>query len=148
MKILVAVDGSGCSRKAIEKGFDFLSTGVNSEVKIIGVVDPIPPVASEGYIIFYDYYQKLEDGLRAQMKEVTAEAEKKIGEKLAGKDVFVTSEVLTGNPKKTIVDEAENWGADLIVTGSHGYGFLDRSLLGSVSDFIVHHAPCSVLIVR
>ncbi len=51
-------------------------------------------------------------------------------------------------PKESIVEEAQKWSADLIVLGSHGYGFWERMLLGSVSNAVVHHAPCSVLIVR
>jgi nucleotide-binding universal stress UspA family protein len=42
----------------------------------------------------------------------------------------------------------EGWGADLVVLGSHGYGFLDRLILGSVSQFVLSHATCSVEVVR
>jgi nucleotide-binding universal stress UspA family protein len=47
-----------------------------------------------------------------------------------------------------IVEEAERWGADLIVMGSRGLGAWNRLLLGSVSSAVVHHAKCSVEIVR
>ena len=47
-----------------------------------------------------------------------------------------------------ILDEAESWGADLIVLVSHGYGPLKRFLLGSVSQAVVSHAKCSVEVVR
>ena len=46
------------------------------------------------------------------------------------------------------IEEAQNWGADLIIVGSHGYGFWSRALLGSVSNAVINHAPCSVLVVR
>ena len=59
----------------------------------------------------------------------------------------LTTKVVKGSPKEAIVEEAEQWGADLIVMGSHGYGFWQRALLGSVSESVVHHAPCSVLVV-
>ena len=47
-----------------------------------------------------------------------------------------------------IVEEAQNWEADLIIVGSHGHGFWKRSFLGSTSDKVIHNAPCSVLVVR
>jgi nucleotide-binding universal stress UspA family protein len=47
-----------------------------------------------------------------------------------------------------ILDEAERWGADLIVVGSHGYRAWERFLLGSVSQAVVSHAKCSVEVVR
>jgi nucleotide-binding universal stress UspA family protein len=60
----------------------------------------------------------------------------------------VTQALLEGRPKDAIVTEAERWGADLVVVGSHGYGPIRRFFLGSVSLFVAHHAPCSVLVVR
>jgi nucleotide-binding universal stress UspA family protein len=60
----------------------------------------------------------------------------------------LTTKVVKGSPNQEIVEEAENWGADLIIMGSHGYGFWRRSLLGSVSESVVHLAPCSVLVVK
>jgi nucleotide-binding universal stress UspA family protein len=53
-----------------------------------------------------------------------------------------------GRPTETITDIAQEWGADLIVVGSHGHDFWGRMTLGSVSDGVIHHAKCSVLVVR
>jgi len=53
-----------------------------------------------------------------------------------------------GEPRAVILDTAKNWGADLIVVGSHGRRGLDRFLLGSVTEAIAVHAPCSVRVVR
>jgi nucleotide-binding universal stress UspA family protein len=55
---------------------------------------------------------------------------------------------MSGLAKQVIVEEAEKWGADLIVVGSHGQGLWSRALLGSVSNSVVHHAPCSVFVGR
>jgi nucleotide-binding universal stress UspA family protein len=63
-------------------------------------------------------------------------------------ELTVEAEILEGSPKKVIVEEAERWGANLIVIGSHGYGPVKRFLLGSVSHAVALHAPCSVEIVR
>lgn len=60
----------------------------------------------------------------------------------------MTPRLLHGLPKEAIVDDAEQWGADLIVVGSNGYGTLKQFLLGSVSLVVSLNAPCSVDIVR
>jgi len=51
-------------------------------------------------------------------------------------------------PKQLILKEAKEWGAKLIVVGSHGVRGLTRLLLGSVSETIAAHAPCSVEVIR
>ena len=53
-----------------------------------------------------------------------------------------------GTPGVEIVHEARAWPADLIVLGSRGYGAIKSALLGSVATYVLHHAPCSVEVVR
>ena len=148
MKILIATDGSDFSRKAIEKCCDFLGKGNDADIKIISLVERQAPMAAEPFAISEDYFLAIEEDLRKQAKKSVAEAEEIIRRKFGSESISVKGEVYTGNVKRIIVDEAEKMKADLLVVGSHGYGFFDRMLLGSVSDFVVHHAPCSVLVVR
>ena len=60
----------------------------------------------------------------------------------------VGSVVVEGDVRQAILDEAAAWPADVIVVGSHGRTGFDRLMLGSVSEAIVRHAPCSVEVVR
>lgn len=53
-----------------------------------------------------------------------------------------------GNPRLEICDLAKTWNADLILMGSCGHSGLKELVLGSVSNYVVHHAPCSVMVVR
>jgi nucleotide-binding universal stress UspA family protein len=53
-----------------------------------------------------------------------------------------------GIPETTIIDLAEELGAGLIVMGSRGLGGVRRALLGSISDSVVRHAHCPVMVVR
>jgi universal stress protein A len=53
-----------------------------------------------------------------------------------------------GDPAESIVEAARSERADVIVVGSHGRGTIGRALIGSVSDQVVRHAPCAVLVVR
>jgi len=59
-----------------------------------------------------------------------------------------SGEVLSGNAKEVILEEARKWNADLIVVGSHGRRGFKRLLLGSVSDAVAMNAHCSVVVVR
>lgn len=60
----------------------------------------------------------------------------------------MTTKIVEGIPKDAIVQEARDWGADLIVLGSPGYGRVRRVFLGSVACAVVAKAPCSVQVVR
>jgi nucleotide-binding universal stress UspA family protein len=55
--------------------------------------------------------------------------------------------IRVGDPFETIVDEAKAWHADVIVVGSHGKGWVDRLLIGSVTEDLLNNLPCAVLVV-
>jgi len=67
---------------------------------------------------------------------------------LSQEGIQVDGEVLTGRPGEVIVEAAHARGIDLIVIGSHGRTGLERMLMGSVSDKVIGHAQCAVLVVR
>jgi nucleotide-binding universal stress UspA family protein len=56
--------------------------------------------------------------------------------------------VREGKASDSIIDEAREWPADLIVMGTHGYTGFQKLVLGSVAQSVVSHAPCSVEVVR
>jgi nucleotide-binding universal stress UspA family protein len=118
------------------------------EVKIVSVVDMAVPLAIDVYGGYLPDTTELEKAARSNAAQIleTAVAAAKI---IAGKDgPAVSGDVLFGSPESRIVETAEQMPADLIIVGSHGYNRWERLLLGSVSDSVVHHAPCSVLVVR
>lgn len=147
MKILIATDGSEFSKAAIEKCCQMLSLE-NTSIKIISVAETVTPLATEPFTISAQYIQETRAAVIKQTESFAAEAKALIQEKCAGGNVELSTETLVGSPARAIVEEAQSWGADLIVTGSHGYGFWGRVVIGSVSQAIINHAPCSVLIVR
>jgi nucleotide-binding universal stress UspA family protein len=59
-----------------------------------------------------------------------------------------TIAVPSEDPKERILKEADDWGANFVVVGSHGQGGLTRLLLGSVSEAVATHALCSVEVIR
>lgn len=90
----------------------------------------------------------MEAAARNQSHNFVVEAEKQIRECLPGLLAELTTRVMKGSADQEIIEEAEKWRADLIVVGSHGRGFWGRMLLGSVSQLVIQHASCSVLVVR
>ncbi len=148
MKILIATDGSEFSCNAVEECCKFISTKNQTDIKIISAVERVVPMSAEPFGASNEYYGQIEADLRKQAQAAVADAERIVREKLPNENISIGTEVFSGSIKQSIIDEAKTFEADLIVVGSHGYGFLDRVFLGSISDFVVHHAPCSVLVVR
>ncbi|KAG1365238.1 universal stress protein PHOS34 [Cocos nucifera] len=60
----------------------------------------------------------------------------------------VEYEVVEGDPRNVLCEAVEKHHADMLVVGSHGYGAIKRTVLGSVSDYCAHHAHCTVMIVK
>jgi len=148
MKILIATDGSDFSRKAIEKACRLMNFDANTQVRIVSVYEQMMPMATEPFAVSAQYYQEMTDLARKQCETFAADSAELIKKTLNGAGANVETEIVMGAPSGVIVEEAANWGADLIVVGSHGRGFWGRLTLGSVSDAIIHHAPCSVLLAR
>lgn len=148
MKILIATDGSEFSEAAVEKICQMVKNAGNAELKIVSAYDQPIMVAPAPYAIPAGYSPILEKEMKELATQAVAQAEREIRERFPALKENLTTQILCGSPERAIVEEAENWGADLIVVGSHGYGFWERTFLGSVSNSIVKHAPCSVLVVR
>lgn len=146
MKILVATDGSEYSLAAIEKCCEMFSGKEDKLIRIVSVYENVFPVAGEPFAISADYYQALEDEAKAQAETFAANAADIIKNKCPG--VIPETEIKNGSPERAITESAQEWAADLVIVGSHGRGFWGRMMIGSVSDAVMHHAPCSVLIVR
>jgi nucleotide-binding universal stress UspA family protein len=148
MKVLIATDGSEFSRAAIGKACDMLRPKEGLHIKIVSVYEQIVPMAAEPFAVSAQYYQEMMELARKQCLSYVEEAESSLKTSFGGFNVQIETEVKLGAPVNVIIDEAKEWNADLIVVGSHGRGFWGRLTLGSVSDAIMHHATCSVLIAR
>jgi len=147
MKIILATDGTQFGDAAAEiLGKFSLSDG--DEVKVISVVDMAMPLAIDIYGGYLPDTAELEKVAREQAEKVVEATTAKLQGFFGGKSVDISSDVLFGSPDSRIVETAEELAADMIVIGSHGYKRWERLLLGSVSDSVVHHAHCSVLVVR
>lgn len=148
MKIILATDGSEFSEAAALKCCDLLCEGASSDITVVSVYEAQAPIAMEPFAISAEYLAQL-DNLAKQRAHTAAErAAGLIAEKCGSAKVRIEKEIGLGHPAEVVIEAAKSSGADLIVVGSHGRGFWGRLSLGSVSDAIIHHAPCSVLVVR
>ena len=142
MKILLAIDGSPSSKKAIAE-VARQPWPAQSEVHVITVEVPVVgSLIPEGIPGFEDLVQK-QKGLSQQILEEATQVLK-----ANACDLKISTSIFEGRPKDIIVAEAERLAADLIVVGSHGYGPIRSYFLGSISHYLVNNAPCSVLVVR
>ena len=147
MRILLDTDGSQCSEKEDDE-VKRRNWAEGSEVRIISVVESPVPLNTEPWMASMSYSAELEKLGREHAAKAVESAREILTSGTAGQNLHITTEVLTGSPKRVIVEEAERFGADLIVVGSHGYRSWERMLLGSVSQAVAVHAGCSVEIVR
>jgi nucleotide-binding universal stress UspA family protein len=146
MKILLAVDGSPCSDKAVEE-ITRRPWPTGTEIKVLTAYDlPLPPTP-EVWTIPSNYFEELERVVSEQARFIADRAVTKL-KAVMGSETSVEGGAVPGPPRIVILNEAEAWGADLIMVGSHGYRGWERFLLGSVSQSIVSHAKCSVEVVR
>ena len=147
MKILLAVDGTKYGDAAAQMLGRINLTG-DDEVKIISVVDLAMPLAIDIYGGYLPDTTEIEKTARENASKVVESTSESIRSSFTDKNVKFTSDVLFGSPDSRIVETAEEMHADLIIIGSHGYKRWERLLLGSVSNSVVHHAHCSVMVVR
>ncbi|HYM00148.1 MAG TPA: universal stress protein, partial [Blastocatellia bacterium] len=144
IKVLLAADGSEYSQAAAES-IARRPWPKGSEFRVIAVAQTLP-LASEPWA-WYAQPQTLEE-LRETIMTAAKDALNRALAVLNEAGLNATGSVVAGDPKSCILDEAEQWAANLIVLGSHGRRGLDRLLLGSVAEAVAMHAKCSVQVVR
>jgi nucleotide-binding universal stress UspA family protein len=142
MKILLAVDGSPYSDAAVTEVAS-RPWPAGSIIRLLVAVQLYTPPASE----FALGGVAMED-VTSQRRTAAVQLTSRIADVLRKGGLEVETATRDGDPRSAIVDEASEWGADLIVVGSHGRTGLKRLLLGSVAGSVVSHAPCSVEVVR
>ncbi len=144
-KILLATDGSPEAERATRMAVK-LSNRLGSELHVVRVGGV--PSAYYGYSeaeMFGREFQILRvraEGYVRERLDEEAEKVREMGGEVAG------SHAGAGSADAEIVRLAEDLGAGLVILGSRGFGPLRRAVMGSVSDSVVRHAHCSVLVVR
>jgi nucleotide-binding universal stress UspA family protein len=144
MKILLTTDNSPSSEVALREVLR-RPWPPDTEVRVLSVAHATPFVPDLTLTGIGLHYYSLDQAQKHAAHAVSA-AVRELSSAAPG--LIVTSVVLEGAPSAQIVEEAERWGADLIVLGSHDHGAAVRMVAGSVSHRVILHAPCSVEVVR
>ena len=136
-KILLAFDGSEAAQRAADLAGEMART-YQAALRIVIAYDPVPSYIGE------PDYQRLLTGRLQHAEEMMAEAHRRVGE-VPGE---IKEEILEGPAAETILDVAKTRASDLIIMGARGMGRLTTLLIGSISQKVVAHADCPVLLVR
>ncbi|NJR65036.1 MAG: universal stress protein [Leptolyngbyaceae cyanobacterium CRU_2_3] len=155
-KILVALDHSPMARFIFDQALS-LAREHHTSLKLVHILsveeetfsstdllygNPIygAPGPTIGAAVWYEQWQVFKNQSLEQLQGFALEANQ------AGVEAECTQ--ISGNPGKMICHLASIAGTDLILVGNRGRSGLNELLLGSVSNYVMHHAPCSVLIVK
>ena len=137
-KILVPIDGSESSKKALEMALG-IAKAAGAVLTILEVIEEFGPLPG--------YYEAAPAGTD-RVKWVSEQRFEKIHTILDNTSVKWERKVAEGYAADVIIEIADKGKFDMIVIGSRGHSAVGRFLVGSVSDRVVHHAHCSVTVVR
>lgn len=147
-RILIAVDDTECSKKALEHAIYFASMGDDVLLALVHVTEnPTPsnygvdPLMGQQAILVPESMHLQEAAALQLLEEIknNLEATKAIGE--------IACFHRTGIPRQEILATSIEWDADLIVMGTHGRTGFDHFISGSVSESVLRRATCPVLVV-
>lgn len=138
-KILVPVDGSENSRRAFLEALS-IGKSAGAKITVVHVIETPPTVYVES--------QKLLNSLLEKYRQESAKVLDTFEELAQKQGAVIEVVAVEGDPASKIVGYADRGGFDMIVMGSRGLGKLKEMMLGSVSSKVLHHAKCSVLIVK
>lgn len=140
MKILLPVDGSELSLKAVRVAMNLLQQGLSGSLVIANVQEPATlyemVVAPDGEVLQRVSTAAGIDALEKAEALLMAEA------------VVYEREIATGDPAHTIIDIGERFACDMIIMGARGVSAMRSALLGSVSNEVLHAAQVPVMIVK
>lgn len=140
--VLVGIDGSETSRKAARFGARWAATD-KTPLRLVAAWQPQTMVGMTGgwaLPVMQDAGGEVEQAAQEMVTQIAVELEQD------HPDLQVSSTVVCGDPARVLLDQAKD--ADVLVVGSRGRGGFSGLLLGSISQRVVHDAPCPVAVVR
>jgi nucleotide-binding universal stress UspA family protein len=154
-KILVALDTSEHSKRIFDEALD-LAKAINASLLLLHVLTPFDeaypsPVFPGADGIYPMLHQQAMDNYVRQLEAFEQEGLnmlRSLSSQALQAGVVSEFSQNIGNPGKVICAMARNWDADLIIMGRRGRTGLSEIVLGSVSNYVTHHAACSVMTIQ
>ena len=153
-KLLVAIDSSDHSRQVCEAALE-LAQATGARLLLLHVLSPEEQSPEIGVLPHVYYYPGLTDAVLNSycqrweaFEQEGLERLQSCAQQLAAAGLTVDFTQTPGSPGRIICNLAETWKADLVLVGNRGRSAVKELLWGSVSHYVTHHAPCSVLVVR
>ncbi|MEN9202143.1 MAG: universal stress protein [Thermostichus sp. DG_1_6_bins_120] len=154
-RILVALDRSELSEMVFQKAIQ-VAKAMQANLMVLHVLSHEEPGAPEPPIILgVDYSSSISAELWQSYREQCAIFEqnqmdylRSLTNEAAKHGIQAEFSLNYGNPGRVICDLACSWEADLVVVGRRGHSGLSELFMGSVSNYVLHRAPCSVLVVQ
>lgn len=147
-EVLLPTDGSETADKAVAFAATLLE-GISCKVTLLSVVEePVYSTFWSDGLIAPEVIMPPPEELREEMDRRAGESLKESTSPLREAGLEAETKIRFGHSAAEILQELEDGDYDMVVMGSHGRGALGGFLLGSVSDRVMHHANCPVLIVR
>lgn len=141
MKVIAPIDGEGNSQAAIDALMG-MNWRAGTQIKLLRVVSPADSGTADQEGLSASAVVEANAAAKDTLHGITTELRQLLPE------CEISSEVYPGDPKTLILGVATDWSADLIVMGSRGNTGLELLLHGSVSQEVLNHSPCPVLIVK
>lgn len=154
-KILVAIDNSDLSHAVFATALELAQSnkGVMMLLHCLAtemVTEPTSSMMLDTGLslgVGNSDYQTQQILIQRQIEEAKAIL-KRYSEEAKSQGVTAASDYKIGEAGSELCKLASQWGADLIVVGRRGLTGLAEAFLGSVSNYVVHHAPCAVLVIQ
>jgi len=156
-KILVAVDDTELGKSAFQTALD-LASRYQAQMMLIHILSPISeaypdsifitPLASGAYVGLHEEVMRAYAEQWKNFEQKSLEMLQRLTQTATTQGIPTEFTQALGDTGRAICDLAKSWQSDLIVMGRRGLKGLSELFLGSVSNYVLHHAPCSVLVVQ
>lgn len=155
-KILIGIDYNNFTPKVFEEALQLAKANGSQLMIFYAIRGQMPGTSSLPLYVEMTGYDAIYSPEMAQLEEKLIQESieelqawlKTLTQQAIAQGLTVESDYSYGDPGQKICALAKEWEADLIVVGRRGRSGLSELFLGSVSNYVIHHAPCSVLVIQ
>ncbi|BAZ09194.1 UspA domain-containing protein [Calothrix sp. NIES-4071] len=154
-KILVAIDNSDSCHEVVDKAISLASLS-NTNLMFVNIISPFdeqypyPMYVYPNTVVPTLHEESVKEYMRQweELKQDRIKFLSKLCQQATDLNINAEFTLKSGEPGRMICELAQTWSADLIIIGRRGRTGLSELFLGSVSNYVLHHASCSVLTVQ